>query len=420
MLRTSSLAAILLLLMAPLTVADEDAPAKPAAPGEQPVAEVPAFGLEAFIPPADAFPDGWSGLTSGGVMPASAPSVRGMLELATQAGLDTGKLVARCRSLRRVHDGKRADLGVVAWVSLDAGSAAFAAARKKAAQERGWSVREVGGPTRLLIAWGSDAASREALLTWGVAEAVERLCDLGVETINSAGRQPDRGSGKAVYDRGVAILEAAGRTEPRAGVFHMWKGRMAESLARGAAGMGDRAGFERQQATAIEHYRKALAKGAPVPPPERMVATAAFVAGQGLLLMEDKSVLEEALHVLQRGVAAEEHATNPFHRFGNRYNLACTYARLGKLDPAFGHLETSLQGLKLAWLVDKEKSGTGASQLEYPRHYEHAAKVDGDLAPLREDPRWEALMKRCHPDAPPVKPAAEKAPEKAPEKKKDG
>jgi tetratricopeptide (TPR) repeat protein len=55
------------------------------------------------------------------------------------------------------------------------------------------------------------------------------------------------------------------------------------------------------------------------------------------------------------------------------YNLACTYAMLGMLEPAFSALERALE-------------------LGY-RHYDHMAR-DPDLKPLRRDPRFGRLLMR--------------------------
>jgi len=53
------------------------------------------------------------------------------------------------------------------------------------------------------------------------------------------------------------------------------------------------------------------------------------------------------------------------------YNLACAEARLGEIDPALEHLATALAGRPdLADL----------------------ARGDDDLAPLREDPRFAAIV----------------------------
>jgi tetratricopeptide (TPR) repeat protein len=55
------------------------------------------------------------------------------------------------------------------------------------------------------------------------------------------------------------------------------------------------------------------------------------------------------------------------------YNLACTYAMLGMLEPAFAALERALA-------------------LGY-RHFDHMAR-DPDLKPLRRDPRFGRLLLR--------------------------
>ncbi len=55
------------------------------------------------------------------------------------------------------------------------------------------------------------------------------------------------------------------------------------------------------------------------------------------------------------------------------YNLACSYAMLGMIDPAFSALQRALE-------------------LGY-RHFDHLAR-DPDLKPLRRDPRFSRLIRR--------------------------
>lgn len=58
-----------------------------------------------------------------------------------------------------------------------------------------------------------------------------------------------------------------------------------------------------------------------------------------------------------------------------RYNLACSYAQMGKLDEAFKSLDLA---------IDK-----GFDHWEWMR-------MDGDLKPLHKDPRWKKALKRQH------------------------
>ncbi|MBI5366635.1 MAG: hypothetical protein HZA54_06335 [Planctomycetes bacterium] len=81
-----------------------------------------------------------------------------------------------------------------------------------------------------------------------------------------------------------------------------------------------------------------------------------------------------------------------------RYNLACSYAILGKADDAFRELEAAV--------------GCGFDQWEWVR-------MDGDLEKLHADPRWEPLLERMSrrppaghpPSEPPIEPPAGDAPD---------
>ena len=357
------------------TFAEDEPPEGPA-----PAAQVPPFGLDDIAAPEGTLPEGWKA----GTPAAGAPTAEALMKLATDAGLDAAKVTARAVALAK-GEGETTVGGVAAWLALDAGNEAFGPALKSAVETGGWLVKPIGTPLRLLItSAGSEAAAKE-LQTWQVDVTVRRLCDRCLETFKEAQQQFDPHSQAETARKAQAMLAAASQTEPEAAYAHAIIAQMVQRDHPDAA---------------MEHNRKALKKDAPVQPPAEWIVRAAFNVGGALLTTGDAAQVDEALEVLSRAVALEDKTEDPFQRFGNRYNLACAYARKGQLDPAFQHLETCLATLKTAWEKDKQKSFSGMSQLEYPRHYEHAKLIDSDMDELRKDARWAPLMAKLDPYAP--------------------
>ncbi|MDA1194398.1 MAG: hypothetical protein O2894_04370 [Planctomycetota bacterium] len=381
-----ALLATCLLLACPWARAEDEPPAQPA------VAPL-VFDLAAIAPEDGSHPEGWAAATT--TIPDAAPTTGSLLALAREADSTLANMDARCLPMTAGEQH-----GVAAWMLVEGDSPALRAKLAEVATAKGWETTYAGHPSVVLLTWATDEAAATAIHTWQVDVAVRGLCERGFKIVSSAGEAFDRESAERAFLRGRAMIDAAGRTEPRAGIYHALMGRL----------LG-----QANPQQALEHDRKALAKDAPVPAPDRWIVLAAFNAGQALLVGGDASDLNEAVRLLQRGIEAEQHAENHFMRFGNRYNLACAYARLGDKDKAFAELEESLRFLKTAWEEEKARTFTGGSELAYPDHYKHAKDVDTDLAPLRADERWTALMAKYDPAA---KPAAAKDDEKDDEKDK--
>jgi tetratricopeptide (TPR) repeat protein len=362
----------LIALCAPTFAEDEPA---------QPLVRVPDYGIADIAPSAGELPEGWAPVTTAGVVPASAPSVKAVLDLAADVSLDAQQIDARCIQLAR-GEGEPREAGVLLWVAIDAPPAPLRKALAARANEGGWRVRELGSPMRLGVSWGNTGAAARDIAAWQIEVAVTRLCHLVFDRIAAA---PDR----AAFERAVALLEGAGRIQPEAGVYRFLKGRILVLLRRPRDG--------------IPHLLAALEEGVPAPPPGKWVVEAAFHAGQALLEQasaaegERDELLARAQAVLEKGVAAEAQAASAFMRFGNRYNLACTHARLGRTDAAFLHLEESLRFLKTAAAQD--------SQIDYRSHFEHARSQDPDMEPLKADARFEKLMAKYDPEPSAAEPA---------------
>jgi tetratricopeptide (TPR) repeat protein len=343
-----ALAAFLLLVWPGALRAEDEVPPAP-------------FAVDDVAPAPGERPAGFEPVVAAGKVPDAAPTVGSLLTLLVQAGVPEAAVHVRSRAWQR-PDGAVV-VSSLLGVDGDAAAAGLEALRS-AAETSGWKLRELGHPARLLVSWGSADDAREAAATWQAHLVVRRLCETTWVRVVAAG---DR----EAFQAALQVLAAAGRIEPRAAAFHALRGRVAEAT--------------RNPQVALESFRLALRPDAPVPAPESWLVIAAGRVGHMLLLQESESVLEEALAALQKAVALEEHADSPIARFGNRYNLACTLARLGRLDEALAELERSLE--------------TGKRLLgdDYAQNYEHARERDPDMAPLRPDPRFQELMKKYAP-----------------------
>ena len=383
--------AVLLALAAPLHAEDEP----PAPKGGEPTPLRPAPELKpirlpfvlADLTPADGDrPAGWSPATS--ALPETAPTTAALLRVARTAGVDDARLAARCIPVTK-GTGEAAVQGTLGYLVIDVEATTLTPKLAELARTHGWTLTSVGVPSAVLVTWASDDAAEGALRDWQVATAVRNLCAAGWALLEKAQQGFDPRERQFQSAKGQAMIAAARETLPESGYVNAI---LAQLVGRDAT-------------RALAFARKAVRKDAPAPPPDALFVTAAFTVAGSLLTTGTAEDLPEVVAVLERAVAAEEAARNPFHRFGNRYNLACALARQGKVDAAFPHLDESLRYLKKAWEEEQARTG-GGSRLAYPDHYEHAKTRDGDLDALRKDPRFAALMAR-HDPAPAAQPGGD-------------
>lgn len=329
---------------------------------DEPAFAQPGFSVQDITSTEEEHPEAWTPLLVAGSLPDSAPTAGRLLALAKAAGLDTSTFNARSRPFQ----GKDGATGVVAIVGLDAPATALAKPLAGEAVKNGWVLRELGTPNRVLVVWASTQEAAKALMQWQLELAVRKLSNLAFTRRQNAMREGDR----ADFDAAVALLEEVGEIAPDAGAFHALKGIFMHQQ-----------GSER----ALPHFRKALEEKCPIPAQLKWRVFIAGELGMTLLLNGSDEVLDEAARALAFAVAHESETKQPLARFGNRYNLACAYARLGKKDEAFQSLEGSLK-LAQAELVE-----------QYAAHYAHCKDTDTDLASLREDERFAALMQKYAP-----------------------
>ncbi len=337
---------VLLLCCAPLAVAEDEV-------------KIPGYSVKDLVFTPEDMSKDWTEVSEENAS-KTAPTAARLRDLGTAIGVPKEAVHVESRTLRH---GPSNGIVVLSLVDIDADPKTFTAGLKLNAGVLGWHVEELGSPMRLLIASAGELSKGAA--GWQKGIAVYKLAALGWSRLTQAG---DRESFMAARE----LLMTGLRIEPEAGVVHATIGRLLWA--------------QRQQDAAAERFALALKKGAPLPPKGPLAADAAGTYGLALLLKEDDAVLEEALRVLKMSVDMEKHARIPQAKFNNRYNLACAYARLGKKDEAFAELDRSLA-------LGKEVMNAEG----YAQAYEHCKENDPDMSTLREDPRFEELMKKHAP-----------------------
>lgn len=256
-------------------------------------------------------------------------------------------------------DGKKA---VFALVDLDEKAPKAVDALGAAAAAKGWTVRTLGAPTRLLVvAAPADVAAK--------ATEVQTAYAARMLAVKASAALENRNARRA-FLLGRAVLALDGKHA----VGHMVVGQLL--LGEGTQAkqaQGD--GADELLAKAVVHLRAAVAKDATgtLTPGER----ATTLGELGLGLLYTKKADAEARDVLKEAVAGT--FDSPRTAAVARYNLACAHGRLKELDAAFKELATVLEA--------ESKSPADGQLLG-------AWRADEDFTNLRADPRWAELEKK--------------------------
>ena len=366
--RLRSLLPILALAVLSAPALAEDVPsAPPAEVASKPDPEVALYISESLLPGEKETPEGWELLDE----PHGAPSEDALLALGERLGLDDEAFYVQLQSYK-----KSGDVVTVAMLDVDEKVYALKASLAAKATAGGWHVSEMGHPGRILVLGGPTGAVDE--MHGKIHEhVIYTLSELAMNRIRGRGGRTDEGRASAIkyttYTE--ALAPGSGTAQAVVGCVHWLK-----SHPKPPEKKHDR----KEQDKAIAHFTKAL--DADAFPPKGSVRV--FVAGQmgGIILTwKDRSKLDAAIRALEIAVEHERDAKQQSQRYGNRYNLACAYARAKRIDDAFEMLESCLKMLKnmpvSAWRT----------------HHKHADEKDEDMKPLREDPRFSELMSRYKP-----------------------
>lgn len=340
----------------------------PAAGEEDP--EPPAYFVEHLVPSDEQVPEGWK------IVDEAAPGP-GLLtaadvnDLAASLELEDGFFLEY-----RVFKG-RGELVPVAMMDVEEKVSAFHAALTEKAAAKGWRIRELGSPTRVMVV-GSSSSSAAKLAEALVEHCVYALTEIAMNRLRGHSGQEEAGREAALeYTKAVdAMVPKTGTAQAVIGVVHWIKAQPKEQGQE-----PDR----KEQELAVKHFARSLEADVKYPPKGSVLVFAAGQLGGMLLTWKDKSRLEEATKALELAVKNEREAKTQAQRFGNRYNLACAYARKGRKDDAFKNLEVALE------------VGKNMPVSYFRAQYENIREKDEDMAPLRSDPRFSELMKRFKP-----------------------
>jgi len=339
---------LLLLAFAPFAGAEDDV-------------QVPDYSVKDLIFTPEDMTKDWTEVSDDNAS-KTAPTASRLRAVGTAIGVAENAIHVESRTLRH---GPSKGVVVLTLVDIDADPKTFTAGLKLNASVLGWNVSELGSPMRLLIASSGKLSAGAA--GWQKGIAVYKLAALCWSRLRAA-------TDREEFQAASALLAVGTRIVPDAGVIHATMGRLLWA--------------QRQQDAAAEQFALALKKDVPLPPKGALAADAAGNYGLSLLLKEDDDVLPEALRVLKMSVDLEEHTAVPPQKFNNRYNLACAYARLGKKDEALAELDRSLA-------LGKEVMGADG----YAQAYTHCKDSDPDMSTLRDDVRFEEIMKKHAPDS---------------------
>lgn len=313
--------------------------------------EAPAYGVMDLAFDADSVPAGWALVEEDEVEGTPAGSLEEQVAAALRgAGIEEA-LGVETRLLRK------ADGQVLAFTLVEVdGSPALQETLEKEGAARGWAVAAIGHPLRVLVVAGPKGLHAEAIALQR-AHAVRALSQVAVERLWGGSRV-----GAVGYAKGaLAIDPSAGRAHAALGV----------AVRREGADGAERA---------VEHIRKAFAKGATHPPEGRLALFSHGRLGQLLLAKKQKELDREGRDHLRAAVALAEHAEPRDPVYEWLYDLACAQNRVGETEEVFGPLGRSFE---LAKQLLQAK--------DFRDFVEHALK-DEDLESVRGDARFQELI----------------------------
>jgi hypothetical protein len=256
-------------------------------------------------------------------------------------------------------DGKPVTL-VLADVAGDPEKVAAAVAEE--APKKGWSSRVIALPSRLAVVAGPEEARTKILDAQGAFAL--RLLLIKFDALVEMERESQ------AYAYAGAIL----KLEPKHAGAHL-------VAADGISQRGQKNQDAEMGAKAGPHFKAALDKDAVAPLTGDALTRGKGHYGQWILTSANGAPSAEARDLLLEAVKGLPGKTiKPKDAIGLRYDLACAYARLKELDPAFEHLSKALEENALTPVVPAS----------------HWRNDDPDMQNLKADPRWAKLLEK-HP-----------------------
>jgi hypothetical protein len=308
-------------------------------------------------------PEGWKALSEEESEKAAAAKEFGdaFLAAVSAAGFPGSEAAVGYRGLAKA-DGA---VATVAYVGFYADPAKVVPLVKDAAAKKGWIVKEVTSPARLIVVLAPEA-HREALAAHATRMAGKRLAAAAKDAYQN------QNGAEAIQ----TLAKYALALEPKAADAHF-------ALAFASQPRDPKAPSSAWKKS-IEEMRAALAADAafPLPEDDRLVAMGEL---GGFLLQSagDDAVNREAKDLLQKAWEGAHKKGGEKAGIGWRYNLACAHARLKEKDKAFEHLHGVLDVV-----IKNPVRGISGWWLEDP-----------DFLVLKDDPRWKATVEK-YPDTP--------------------
>ncbi len=381
-------------------------------------AKPPAYTVESMFPKEA--PEGWT------VKEDESNTVAGLNEkalmaLAKASGTDVDDVFVVERLFTKGSESAK-----VALIDVDADPAALRTALDTEAAAKGWSVLALGSPMRLMVVGGPEGA-RNAAHDVMKEHVIHYLCEIAYKRLHVPRKT------EAVRAAAEKFLSAARSMAPKAGIAYAIEGISMHDEGKSIEGLARRAraqlkmlekadespGKAEVVKTLTEHAEKAEAsakdllnnsiplltkglKSTNYPPKGLNSFRTGAKLGSLILVLKKNDSIDLAIEALTKAANAEAHSPATRFVFGNRYDLACAYARAKKNDEA-------LQWLQRAF----EIAETSLSKQDLHGNYTHWGK-DPDLDGLRDLPKFKELMTKYKPKG--YKPPEEKKDE---DKKKD-
>lgn len=306
----------------------------------------------------DAMPEGWKLSKSADGAKDESTVKDAIAAVAAEKKLAPEGYVAVMRSASTA-DGKKA---VFALIDLVKASPEFQAGLEEAAKTKGWTVRTIASPLRVLVVAAPDDLREKAVaLQLGFAARM-----LGIKAESAGEWRRAREFALVV----VALDEKDAKGNLILGTIE------ASAALQMTPGTPDVARLDK----GIALVEKAISKDATRPLSAGDAATArgnlgGFILNKGGASTRARDVLKEA--VKNPGAAGESEI------MGWRYNLACAHGRLKEVDEAFANLTPVL--------VFMEKT-----PVEGMAHW----RKDPDFDNLHADARWAEFLKKYGAEAP--------------------
>ena len=319
--------------------------------------DAPPFGAADLAVEEDLLPKGWKILydevddTPGEAIEAWA------IEVASAAGVDEDDLLLEIRVLESPEKAH----ATLLVIEMEGDPSLFQKRLEIAAKDKAWFVKPLGHPTRILVI-ASPAALRKQLELVQELAAVKTLTRLAYERLDAGSLR-----GAERFAKGALAVS------PKAETPH--------------AVVGLAASKEERWDDAIKAFEKAFAGKSDMVPEERLAHWSWRTYAYSLLQRKEKASDQKAIGAFEKAIATVKYAEKKEPVFPIFYNLACTYARLGKTKEACERLEEAL-------LMAKKRLGPQG----FRRYVEGTVSKDEDFEKLRNEPCFEEVLDRVTSD----------------------